>query len=448
MTMRAIILAAILIVPLAGAAPARAQAAAKPAMSFAYVASPERRKANFAAIVNQYRKTAPGAAAELDMLFAKTDVVALLQKGMDPWGLRTDNVADVYAAWWVSQWLASRGRQETPSRVQMAAVRKQAGRALGATATFSAMNDAQKQEMTDSLIFQIMLTEVLMDQGKTNPEALASAATLAKTNAGSVGLDLAAIELTPTGFTGQTPVAAPTAAARMPVAKRPPATPISTSAGPAGLVGMWRSDWVENEYRAFTGLTLVALNNTLVFTRGGYFFDGVPEGVGFDDAGAQAVMRSKPNSAGRYTVQPGKIVLSYSDGHTETVDAKRQGNSWTLNYKGKWMSSKLLFPDGATLSGLYTNENITNAGSGIFVVGDHDFSFAPDGRFARGSQVSMSAPSMSSRDGGTRDSGRYRIQGSALILDYADGRREVMSLFQETRGEAIWLDDTMYKPAR
>jgi hypothetical protein len=60
----------------------------------------------------------------------------------------------------------------------------------------------------------------------------------------------------------------------------------------------------------------------------------------------------------------------------------------------------------------------------------------------------MSAPSMSSRDGGTRDSGRYRIQGSALILDYADGRREVMSLFQETRGEAIWLDDTMYKPAR
>ncbi len=419
--------------------------------AFSYVASPERRKANFAAIVNQYRKTAPAAAAQLDTMLAQADIVALLQKGMVQWNLRTDNVADVYAVWWVSQWLASRGKQDTPTRAQMAAVKAQAQAGMARVPTFVAMNNAQKQEMADSLMFQTILVEILMDQAKTNAEVLPAARTMAETNAKSLGLDLSATELTMTGFTGAasaTPTTAVVQPVRPVVAKPAPVPPTTASTGPAGLVGIWRSDWVENQFRAFSGLTLVAMNNTLVFTRGGYFIDGVPEGAGFDDAGAQTMMRSKPSLAGRYTVQPGKIVLSYADGHTETVDAKRAGNAWTLNYNGKWMSSKLLFPDGATLSGTYSNENITNAGGGIFVVGDHDFSFTADGRFARGSQVSMSAPAVSSRDGGTRDSGRYRIQGSALILDYADGRQEVLSLFQETRGAAIWLNDQMYQPVR
>jgi hypothetical protein len=442
---------------LAVGGPAAAQGKPSAAPTFTYAASAERRRTNFTAIINQYRRTAPGAAAQLDTLIASQDVGALLQKGFDPLGLRTDNVADVYAVWWVSHWLATRGKQDTPTRAQMAAVKRQAERALGATASFSALGDAKRQEMADSLLFQTMLVDTLMDAGKANPQALNAAAMMARTNAGSAGLDLARIELTPTGFTGQsmaaTATATPAAPARGPVAravmtKTPPAAAASASAGPAGLVGMWRSDWVENQYRAFTGLTLVALNNTLVFTRGGYFIEGVPEGAGFDDAGAQAIIARDPKTAGRYVIQPGKIVLNYADGNSGTVEAKRQGNSWTLNYDGKWMSQKILFPDGATLSGLYTNENITNAGSGIFVVGDRDFSFAPDGRFARGSCVSMSAPAFSSRDGGTRDSGRYRIQGSALILEYAGGRREVMSIFQETRGEAIWLNDVIYKPAR
>lgn len=454
MTIRALFLAAMLTVLIGGVDPARGNPAPDRLASFAYVASPVRRKANFAAIVNEYRKTAPDAAAQLDTLLASTDVVALLQKGMTPFGLRTDNVADCYAVWWVSQWLASRGRHDTPSRQQMLAVKAQAASAMASVPALAATNNDQKQELADSLLFQTLLTEILMDQGKSSPEALRAAAAMAATNTKMLGLDLATIELTATGFSGagQAASSAPTAVVRAPASIRAPATKRAAAAapavGPVGLVGMWRSDWVENQFRAFAGLTLVALNNTLVFTRGGYFIDGVPEGAGFDDAGAQTVIARDPKLAGRYVVQPGKITLNYADGHSETVDAKRQGNSWILSFKGRFMSSKLLFPDGATLSGLYTNERISNAGGGIFVVGDRDFSFAPDGRFARGSRVSMSAPAFSSRDGGERNGGRYRVAGSALILDYTDGRRETLSLFQETRGEAIWLDDTMYKPAR
>lgn len=428
---------------------ATAQPAARTASMFEYVASPTRRKTNFAAIVNQYRKTAPEAAAQLDAMLASNDVAALIQKAMTPLGLRTDNVADCYALWWAGQWLASRGRQDTPSRAQMAAIKAQAELAMRATPAFMVTGDAQKQEMADSFLFQMLLTDILLEQGKTNPEALRAAAAMAQTNARALGLDLAAIELTPTGFKGAAVASSvpPKAGAALAAPLKPvPSTTAST--GPAGLVGMWRSDWVENQFRAFSGLTLIAMNNTLVFTRGGYFIDGVPESAGFDDAGAQAVMARNPDSAGRYTAQPGKIVLNYADGHSETVDAKRDRDGWTLNFKGRWMSSKLLFPDGATLSGTYTSENITNAGSGIFVVGDHDFSFALDGRFARGSKVSMTAPSMSSLGDRQGQSGRYRIAGSALILEYSDGKRETLSLFQETRGQAIWLNDQMYSPAQ
>ncbi len=221
---------------------------------------------------------------------------------------------------------------------------------------------------------------------------------------------------------------------------------LARAAYPVGLVGMWRSDWVENQYRAFTGLTLVALDNTLIFTSGGYFFDGVPDGVSLDDAGAVETMRADPENAGRYTVAGGKITLAYASGTKETVDAKKVGKEWELEFRNRPMSPKMTFMAGGYLSGTYSTQRITNAGSGIFVVGDDDYSFAPDGRFAKGGSVSMSSAAVSSIGGRNVKRGRYIIRASALILSYDDGSRETYSMFQETAGQNIWLNGQMYTP--
>ncbi|MEY4502250.1 MAG: hypothetical protein RIS52_2140 [Pseudomonadota bacterium] len=43
--------------------------------------------------------------------------------------------------------------------------------------------------------------------------------------------------------------------------------------------------------------------------------------------------------------------------------------------------------------------------------------------------------------------GRYFIKASALTLLYDGGTREIYSMFQESAGKEIWLDDQMYRPA-
>lgn len=231
-----------------------------------------------------------------------------------------------------------------------------------------------------------------------------------------------------------------------------PAAPPSTgklarASYPVGLVGLWRSDWVENQYRAFTGLTLVALDNTLIFTSGGYFFNGVPDGTSLDDAGAVEMTRKDPANAGRYSYAGGILSLNYADGQKETVAAKKDGQSWQLIFRGRPMSPKMTFVSGGVLTGEYSTQRITDAG-GIFVVGADDYSFAPNGRFAKGGSVSMSSAAVSSIGGRNVRGGRYVIKGSALTLSYDDGETEVYSMFQETAGENIWLNGQMYTPQK
>jgi hypothetical protein len=222
---------------------------------------------------------------------------------------------------------------------------------------------------------------------------------------------------------------------------------IAKATNPVGLIGMWRSDWVENQFTPFNGLQLMAKNNTLIFTPGGYFFNGVPDSVGFDDAGAQTIMRTDPGNAGRYKISSGIIQLSYANGEQETVKAVNRNNDWTLTFRNRVLSPKLTFNSGGGLSGSYSSERISQAGS-TFVVGNNDYNFSLDGRFAKGGKVSMTSDAVSSIGKRNVKTGRYEIKASALYLYYTDGTREVYSIFQETADENIWFNDTMYSNAK
>lgn len=165
-----------------------------------YTPSAERRRDNLARFVAKTRAKDPVGAARLQALAASSDIIGAMGKQLAPFGLRTDDVADAYAAWWISAWLASRGRTDLPTRDQIAAVKAQAAQALGSTPAFAGASDATKQEIAEAHLIQAALIESYMEKGRGDQKRLRGIAEAVRQGARRSGLDLDSMELTSNGF--------------------------------------------------------------------------------------------------------------------------------------------------------------------------------------------------------------------------------------------------------
>jgi hypothetical protein len=165
-----------------------------------YTPSRSRRQTNQARFVAKTRAVDTGNAEDLQRLFAQGDLFEKLGVAMAPLGLRIDNVADAYAAWLITAWYASQGRNDTPSRRMTQAVRAQMVRALSATGTIAAASDAAKQELAESLLVQMIFVDVAVEQNKGKPDQLRAIAAAVAQGARRMGVDLAALKLTEDGF--------------------------------------------------------------------------------------------------------------------------------------------------------------------------------------------------------------------------------------------------------
>jgi hypothetical protein len=180
-----------------------ARAPARPAAEAAalhYTPSGTRRSANLAAFVEKTRAADPGAAADLQRLFAKGDIIARIGALVAPHGLHIDNVADAYAMWWLTAWQAAHGRKDDPQPAIVAAVRAQATRAVSATGEIAHATDAQKQELAEALWLQSLLVEIAVEQARQDPMRLRAVGDAVRRGARGTGLDLDAIALTSKGF--------------------------------------------------------------------------------------------------------------------------------------------------------------------------------------------------------------------------------------------------------
>jgi hypothetical protein len=129
-----------------------------------YKISMSARRNNFASFVKKTRASDPASADNMEKLFSSTDVIGAIGRGIEPYGLSTNNVADAYTVYWTNAWLGSRGRTDTLSKTQIMAVRNQAANALLSTPEFGSVSDAQKQEMAEALLVQAALIEASMGQ--------------------------------------------------------------------------------------------------------------------------------------------------------------------------------------------------------------------------------------------------------------------------------------------
>jgi hypothetical protein len=165
-----------------------------------YVPSLPLRKRHYAQFVEKTRNANPSGAAELEAMFASTDVIAAMSNGLRPFGLRVDSLADAYTVYWVNAWLASKGRPDSATRAQAQAVRKQAMSALLTAQPLATATDAMKQELAETLLVQAALLDAAVQQAKSDPALMSQVMDAARKGALSIGFDVSTVTLTPLGF--------------------------------------------------------------------------------------------------------------------------------------------------------------------------------------------------------------------------------------------------------
>ena len=159
------------------------------------------RRSFLANIVAKARATNPQAAAALQRDFAKGDPIVTIAPALARYGLRTDDVADSMAVYLISAYYGVRGSTQDPSRSSLRATRDQMRRALLTTPSFASSSNAAKQQMSDALLLQTMVTNRLVTSAKGNPAQMASAKSSIRQGALKIfKLDLSKMKLTNSGL--------------------------------------------------------------------------------------------------------------------------------------------------------------------------------------------------------------------------------------------------------
>lgn len=159
----------------------------------------ERRRENAARFVAKSQRRDPQGAALLQRQLAQDDVLGKMERALAGYGMRTHDVGDAYAAWWMSAWLATRGRDDDPSPRQIAAVRAQAAEAM-TRAGLDKASDAIKQEVAEAHLIQAALIGAHMASAKGDPRQIRLVAAAVAQGARGSGLDLQGMRLTDEGF--------------------------------------------------------------------------------------------------------------------------------------------------------------------------------------------------------------------------------------------------------
>lgn len=117
-------------------------------------------------------------------------------------GVRTDDVADLAAAYLVSAWYGAHGKTGTPPRTDLTAVRDQLRRVYAGSAKLRGASNATKQDVGEGLLYLAMLNDVFVETMRAHPESKPRlTAEIAAGAKSTFGLDLRAMRITRAGLT-------------------------------------------------------------------------------------------------------------------------------------------------------------------------------------------------------------------------------------------------------
>jgi hypothetical protein len=115
-------------------------------------------------------------------------------------GLDKNNVADVFAMYWISAWQAANGDSAVPKKTQFVNVAKQAMLGLAGSKAFASATDAQKQEYAEALMVQSLILDSHMEAAGNDPEKLKAISDLVRKGSKQSGIYIDEVVLTDDGF--------------------------------------------------------------------------------------------------------------------------------------------------------------------------------------------------------------------------------------------------------
>lgn len=165
-----------------------------------YAVSKSARVANLQQIVKKTAVQDATGAKMMEKLFASTDVIAEIGRGIAPYGLKIDNVADAYTVYWMTAWQAAHKDNSSFEPSAVAAVRLQAADILMQTSAFVDADDSIKQELAEIYLVQAALIQAVADEAVSNPSLQSDLASAVRKGGNASGLDLDEMTLTEDGF--------------------------------------------------------------------------------------------------------------------------------------------------------------------------------------------------------------------------------------------------------
>lgn len=411
----------------ADAGTARAQAADS-APATALKRDRERFEAKQREIVEVYRKQSPAAGAEIEKLFRSQDILAAVAPSFAKLGLNSEDIVDMTAAYWIVAWEASHGLAgvETDPR-KTAAVRDQLGSAMRANPAVAKLDEKGRQELGDTMLLNALLTELRMRSAAKLGSAMRQRMSdqIAAEARATLSVDLRALEMTDTGFAAKAGGAPPATVSPSPpppadAAPQPPPGVQPQSQGSGGgnapnIAGLY--------FRAISSHSGGVDFEPLVFFANGEYLElgaTPPEEIKPADSKAR-----EPKRWGRWREEGGTFYLSDEKGRTYDY---RLGSG---NFFPAFPAEK-----GPALAGRFER---TTSGGNAFLGGStailmkDAIEFASDGGFREGASMGALAPNVTA--GRTSSaSGRWRLSGATLELDYDDGNRKRLSFVFGARG--------------
>ncbi|WP_425146712.1 DUF6683 family protein [Deinococcus sp.] len=172
----------------------------KPA-ALTFKVSPQVRQKTIDTFVAQISQASPESGAEWNKVFKGADVFAEIDKQVKTmFGLSTTNLADTWAVYWSYAWLMTRSSTDDPTRAQAVGLRNQFQPLLLSIPAVATYTDAQKQEMSDTLLLQVVLFGTLAEAWKEDQASRDEFGTGLISGTREMGLDLSAVVLTDQGF--------------------------------------------------------------------------------------------------------------------------------------------------------------------------------------------------------------------------------------------------------
>jgi hypothetical protein len=137
-----------------------------------YTPSPAVRAANIAKFVAGMKQLNAEAGAQMEQGFAQADVFEQMAQGLQPFGLRIDNIADAYTVYFMNGWMAANGRMDQNTKEQAMGTKATVERVFAASPDIGKLSDEDKQSMAESLLLQAFLYDAMLQGTASDPQAL------------------------------------------------------------------------------------------------------------------------------------------------------------------------------------------------------------------------------------------------------------------------------------